>query len=379
MVLSAFKKRIKLLIFLLLLWACFRYLWDDYHRALAPRREKLPSDSGHCIRLRSSLSDRRALAGDARNISAVTLVTAYYSVTSKHTAQDYLRWVALFLLRVKHPLVIYTDCWTASKGQRLQSIIQYRHRKFPGATLIKFLDLDSTLLATRFAKVMRHQVSHDPEVMSFPGYLLYKLGLGSESFGHNYWLYMVWLMKFEALHDAVSTNLFGSAWFMWTDIGSMRQPAHLFYDWPSLSRLQQVPKDRVLVSLVSSFPDSVDMHHAQTAPTDLSTWPGRDHVDLIDTDHIAAGFIAFSAEENIYATVYAAITETYKRLASAGHLIVKEQTVLNAAFLLHRHLFALVPSVGDDSDDKWFYMHDWLAAPGERMKEGPVSHLLLPQ
>eukprot|EP00117_Sycon_ciliatum_P017689 scpid68408/ scgid16590/ len=324
-------------------------------------------DDGSCEWLERSLADVHEKRGERRcgpghDKHAVTLVTGYYRMRSKHSVDSYMEWVKLFLLRLHTPTVVYTNCQTVRGAPQIGEILRERQRLIPQRTHVRFLDLEHTDFARQFGPVFHTQESKDPE-----------LGVG-----HNYWLYLVWLLKMESLMDAVRADVFCSRWFVWSDIGALRSANHKYKNWPAVSRLDTVPQDRVLMGVISGFA-SGDQSKWADAPTDSSQWLRSGRHNLIDADHIIGTFIAFSMESNIHYEFYARLRETYKRLAAANHLIVKDQTVYNALFLLHRDLFALVPSRGASGDDQWRYVQHWLASADERFKQDPLTELLLPK
>eukprot|EP00117_Sycon_ciliatum_P046831 scpid75573/ scgid2462/ len=297
----------------------------------------------------------------------ITLVTGYFRIQSKHSVEEYLDWIELFLLWIRTPTVVYTNNRTVLDTPKFSSILLHREEWVPGRTRLRFLDLERTGLAREFGAILRQQETMDSE----------------RGKGHNYNLYLAWLVKLEALMDAARLNFFSSQWFMWSDMGALRY-THRYCDWPSLEQLNRVPHDRILMGLLKAFDRHFDNQPSRwadaTRTCDSSQWlvPGRS--ELIDSDHIIGTFIAFNTKKNVHKQFYKALRDTYRRLIAVPHSIVKDQTVYNAMFLLHRHLFALVPSAGGSGSEMWRYLQHWLSSANERRQDGaPLQPLLVPK
>lgn len=272
----------------------------------------------------------------------VTLVTGFYVMKSKHSISQYLHWMGIFLLHVDTPTVVYTDCDTLRRPGTLvtfASILKHRMLLMPNRTYSEVLDLNGTGLAREFGPVMWKQNSLDPE----------------RTHGHTYWLYLVWLVKVEALRDAVETNIFCSEWFLWTDIGSFRHEAHQFRSWPSLERLSKTPKDRIAMSLVVKFPKTKD---------GLNDPAHKVYKDVVTDDHIAGTFILANSKGGVLEKFYLALQQEYRTLIAHNYMIVKDQTVYNSLYLRRPELFFLVTSpASPDPDNCWRYFQVWLKDP----------------
>ena len=220
------------------------------------------------------------------------------------------------------------------------------------------------------APILCQQESQDPETKN----------------GHQFLLYMVWLMKTEALMDAIRLNPFQSQWFMWCDIGAFRYDKMTYRNWPSPERLELLPKDRVMMSLVRRFSNDIN----DTGFRDLQLSIRNFHVpETVFSDHLAGGYYAVNTQYGAHRVFYEALWSTYRYLVNQSVLVVKDQTVFNAMFLRNPTLFSLVPSTASSGMDTayeyilllfrylldwltgsdhnfWFYVQDWLATPSER-------------
>ena len=288
----------------------------------------------------------------------ISLVTGYYRMRSKNTMETYLSNMESFLLRLWTPTYVFTNNETFHINPFME-LLQKRAKLMPGFTHVIQRDLEDTDMAREFGPSLKEQESRDPETDR----------------GHNYWLYMVWLFKVEALMNAIELNSFCSEWFMWTDIGCFRYPDHKYQYWPAPERLNLVPKDRVLMSLVKPF-QSYD--NWLTVPDNRTQWLKKDWVDVIDGDHLAGTFIAMNTLTGVHHEFYHGLWYAYKQLQSVDHVIFKDQTAFNALYILLPNMFALVPSRHDGGPDYWVYLQSWLASREERPSTDAMSSLLLP-
>eukprot|EP00117_Sycon_ciliatum_P038358 scpid62023/ scgid28518/ len=305
-------------------------------------------------------SDRITATRQTSISHAITLVTGYYKVKSKHPVDDYMSRVENFLLRIWTPTVVFSDNATFSDVKKFRDIIAMRARLMPGRTHTVLQDMESTPLAKEFGPVMRRQEHRDPELFR----------------GHNYQLYLIWLLKTESLLRAVDENLFCSEWFMWVDIGAFRSNDLKFEHWPSLDRLSMVPKSRVLMALVNPFLKGHDRNWLEK-PENMDEWL-KEGESSIDGDHIVGTYIAFNIRLKAHEHFFRGLWYTYDKLASKDHLIIKDQTVLNALYYVMPELFAFVPCRDDAGIGNWMYLEAWLAEASERPNQEQLTSLLLP-
>eukprot|EP00117_Sycon_ciliatum_P032731 scpid73839/ scgid25321/ len=282
----------------------------------------------------------------------VTTVTGYYRIRSKSPATVYMRWLGYFLHRIASPIAFYTNCETAPS---LLEAMRKRGTLFRQRTHVEILELEDTPMARRFGAVLKQQESHDPE----------------RSIGHNYLLYLAWLMKTEALMATTRANPFCSEWFLWVDAGAFRSE-HSLKNWPSPGRLKTIPTDRALFELVNPFSNTLNI---TGIPKGGNTGPFlQSNRQNIRQNHMAGGFIGLNVRSGFHLKFYSMLLDTYQTFIDLGFTITKDQSVFNGLFFLHPELFALVQSHWRCGDG-WFHMEPWLAEKSEMKCE--LSPLLL--
>jgi len=133
--------------------------------------------------------------------SASTMVTAYFSVKSKHTHGEYMDWMRN-MLSLQDAMVIYTA------PSLIQEIRKFREHAC-SSTCIVAMNLEDTRVNQEFGpKFWQDQHQIDPE--------RHKVS------GHNSDVYRIWNEKFNFVQLAASSNPFLSENFMWSDIGCYR-------------------------------------------------------------------------------------------------------------------------------------------------------------
>ena len=214
--------------------------------AAVPKREDpLPhndwGEQGNCeCGSRATASERRLVPA-----ARTTLVTAYYNITSKHTHEEYLRWMDN-LLSVADDLYVFTDDAMmkvpgGSSMKQKDYILKRRKEISIGHTHVEVMELNAK---TTFA-VDPDNWTEPKEIFS-NGALWINQGDKEQNkhlqAGHRFWtrqhqidpegathhkdvkLYWIWLEKTEWVRRAAHHNPFGATFFTWIDIGYLRGP-----------------------------------------------------------------------------------------------------------------------------------------------------------
>jgi hypothetical protein len=138
---------------------------------------------------------------------SVTVVTCYYKIKSKHSFEEYDKWMNYFLNNVDCNLVIFTS----------PDLKEYLLEKRPGIlrekTFIickKLSDLD---LSQKYSNKWDYQYSIDQH----------------SRYGRTIECYIIWNSKLWFLKNTININPFNSDKFVWTDIGCLRESNYIPY------------------------------------------------------------------------------------------------------------------------------------------------------
>jgi hypothetical protein len=174
---------------------------------------------------------------------------------------------------------------------------------------------------------------------------------------HSPRLSMLWNEKAFFLQRGVRMNPFASKWFLWTDIGSLRDISLLSTTYPSERVLSMVPEDKMLLFQVEPFaprdrektPNGI---YAIFANQDERT--GCERVDRIQ----ATCFGGTRTAVERWAALYA---ETLELLIAQGTFIGKEQNNMTHVALDYPEAVYVVAVPHATRADRWFWFYEYLS------------------
>lgn len=270
--------------------------------------------------------------------ASTTLVTALYRFASKHSYSEYLSWSRGFL-QARSNLVVFTT-------DELLPTLRLTRRQLCGidCPTIWRTEFNSPLELPIFKNISqgqwRAQLEKDPERMIHRDYQLYGVWLGKAGF-----------LKLVALE-----NPFGSAFFLWVDIGIFRTEPFLSntHVWPSLTavkaalQLDTATRGRMLISLVRPA-DSLFCEPPQSL---------RD--ERLRNDATVGGILGGTARAivSFYRLVSNIINENNEQAIFFG----KDQLVYNYLLSTRPENFLVYKSYTDSCEQSWslmtFYFSD---------------------
>lgn len=179
-------------------------------------------DSLKNTQLQTVSSSRQELHREtARDSSCCTVVTAYFRIPSKHSDDEYDKWMQNFLSMVD-AMVIFTS------SDLVHLITTHRSAKMRRTQIIE-INLAAFGVTNMFGpSFWQEQIDMDPE----------------KSIHQSYELFWIWLNKPFFVAEAIQLNPFNSDIFAWSDIGCYRDNS--FNDKRWLQHLEWVSKQRIL-------------------------------------------------------------------------------------------------------------------------------------
>lgn len=170
---------------------------------------------------RETTQDFQLLKMDELIISRSTVVTAYFTVKSKHATEKYLKWMSN-MLSLQDAMVIFSSPEMVETMQSLR--IHAKNR-----TVIIPFDLNQVeLVQTYDNKFWQEQLKKDREKQAH----------------QSYQLFWIWLSKSFFIKTAIELNIFQSDIFMWSDVGCFR--SNFYRDRELVLHSSLIPHDRVL-------------------------------------------------------------------------------------------------------------------------------------
>ncbi|OWA52566.1 hypothetical protein BV898_17017 [Hypsibius exemplaris] len=253
----------------------------------------------------------------------VTVVTAYYNIPSKRSNDSYQEWMSNFLGTIPCHLYIYTDAASQSNIRRLRWRFLNRTR----IVIKSFSDLEMS----KRGGLWEAQRKLDTET------------------NHTKELYIIWNEKLHFVADAIRENIFKSNYFMWTDIGSFRNPLFLrrLISFPNGKRMRLLlGKDKVFL-LQPQNATATDM-----LPVSEGELPG---VQIAKQIPIAGG--AFAGHRDALLHYKDLYYGTMDRLIEEKRFVGKDQNTISAVAAMHPKMFCLVQAQQyfKGAGDRWFY------------------------
>jgi desulfoferrodoxin (superoxide reductase-like protein) len=249
----------------------------------------------------------------------VTVVSGYYPIPSKYTAEKYIEWIILFFA-IEAPIVFFT---TATLEPHLRALRGDRPIVF---IVLEFEELDAW---ARYNQI----------------WLLHHL-VDPEKAYHSPQLYAIWAQKPFFVKRAIERNPFNTTLFFWADVGVFRFGLNLddvtLRSFPSPTHL---PEDRIIIHAV--FP---------LEPGDDRVQPDGIIGDFSQKNRLMGGLWGGSASGCL--RWLAAYEDMLMRYMLAGRFAGKDQSIMISAYLTDRSLARVVHSTLPElpEEEQWFFL-----------------------
>ncbi len=247
-------------------------------------------------------------------LPGLTIVTAYYSVPSKHSNEEYSGWIKNFM-SLQDPVVVFTSPDLAPWIAGLRS-----HASNSTIVISEAL-IESPVYKSYPPSFWAEQHRMDPEASNH----------------QSYWPYIIWLSKTDWLSRGASMNPFSTGNFAWLDIGYLR---HSSYNNDRLFRMiPEASKRQVVLLDVDSLISHVD-------PSDAS----------YGKSFVGGGYI--SGSPTAISRYRSAYLKELQLSAELGEFIGKDQIQMRAACDNIAGLCRLIQPINDAEryGDPWFFM-----------------------
>ena len=164
----------------------------------------------------------------------VTVVSAYYSIKSKRSKEEYIERIKRFWSYIPCNLIFFTD-------KEHTPFIEDVRKEFKDITKVITLEFEE------FEALKKHPRSFWEK----------QHGINLEKY-HTPDLYMVWFEKKEFVLKSIKLNPFNSEYFVWCDAGisypntELERDINKFKDFPISSK---IPNDKMLLLKLKDFSD----------------------------------------------------------------------------------------------------------------------------
>lgn len=238
---------------------------------------------------------------------SITIVTAFFSMPSKHTKNNYLSWIKNFLL-LNENMVIFTD------NENYEYINSLRNSS------------NTHIIVTSIDKFNTYK---------YIDYWDYCKSIDIETV-HNTQLYILWNEKTFFVEKAINLNKFNSEYFFWMDIGCIRDEQMI----PHIKKFSciGIDKNKTIISKVSNVINK--QLNDDGISVDLQNKNGKS-CDIIN--YIQAGFFGGHTQAlKNWINLYKNELELFVRTKTFGG---KEQNIMcNISIKYPDNLYCLCPN-----------------------------------
>jgi len=244
-----------------------------------------------------------------------TVVSAYYPIKSKHSIQDYLKWILDFWPKIDCPLVFYTEPQIVS---HLESAFQGRNKtKIIG---VPFQELRAFTKLSGKTWLTTHSIDPEQNI-------------------HSPELYAIWYEKKEFVMRTIEINPFESDHFIWCDAGICRYPEWIPY-LRYFPRRDLIPSDKMLILRINPFEGLV-----------VDDIPGMfDKQNTVGGGILAGNRIAWITWSKAYDVML-------MKYYLAGRFIGKDQNIMASVILKEPNIAVLIdPPKSMNIIQRWFYL-----------------------
>jgi hypothetical protein len=248
---------------------------------------------------------------------SVTVVTCYYKINSKHSHDNYDRWMTNFLSNVSCNLVIFTS-------PDLVEYIAEKRMRFIDKTIIKTIELEDLPIYKLYKDLWAVQYQMDNQ----------------KDTGRTKECYVIWNSKLFFLREVMESNPFFSDKFIWSDIGCLRMHC---YDTSLMNQI------------INNYPIYEKISKTQIDIVLLEPIENAEQKIFIGERHFSGAI--FGGHKDVIMLLYELF---YKKLydhIQAGIFIGCDQQTISSIYNENRELFNCISCNNHSNDDyNWFYL-----------------------
>ncbi len=240
----------------------------------------------------------------------LTLISAYYRIKSKHSPEEYLRWISNLVILNKS-FVFFTN------KEFMNTLKEIRPKELHYKTVFIEMEIKDFYSYKKFYKEFKNSFEID-----------------FENSYHTFELYLVWAEKAMFLKKAILLNYFKSKCFYWIDAGYFRdnktEMKKYINDWPSTKKCFE--DKRFLIGQVK--------HFSESEKKKIINFNYEAHLKLQKDINVAANIFGGQKDNIIKFINY--YYQALKLFIKHKMFIGKDQNVYTYVFFLHREIVKLV-------------------------------------
>jgi hypothetical protein len=244
----------------------------------------------------------------------VTLVSCYYRLKqSKHRLHEYSEWIKNFILNLNNTnLVIFTS---QKDYAYIQSMMQNENIQYK----IFIREIDDFNISKVYPLIWDTHASMDP----------------TPSCGRGIDCYKIWNSKFELLKHAIVENPFHTDYFVWNDMGNVRQENIIPYlsSYPSSKKIS---RDKLDIILLNGFREPKTFYQNEV--------------------HFSGSM--FGSHKDVLLELHELFYRYFDLYVKNGYFIGCDQQIISTLFIRHpEKINPIFPM--DCHVDPWFYLYEY--------------------
>ena len=255
---------------------------------------------------------------------SATLVSCYYLLrNSKHSAQQYDKWIKNLLLNLTSNIIIFVG---KNEEKYISQILQNNN-------LLKINKKTYLLIVKEF---------HDlPLVAKYsPDFWTNQENIDKQKWcGRGQGCYKLWNSKFHLLKEAIQLNPFKSDKFIWNDIGNIRNEAGAIKFLNTYPTYNRISSDKLDIVLLKPFHNQTQFFFQDEVHFSGSLFGGGKEI-LLELCELFYLYFDIYAKKNMF--------------------IGCDQQILATVYLKNREKFnCIVPPINCIDIDEWFYLYKY--------------------
>lgn len=247
----------------------------------------------------------------------VTIVSCYYRLKkSKHRLEEYTQWIRNFVMNLKDTnLVIFTS---KHDYEYIHSIMNNKSIQYK----VIIREIEDFSISQKYPLIWNRQAEMDP----------------TPSCGRGIECYKIWNSKFYFLKQAILYNPFHTDYFVWNDMGNVREDKIIPY-LSTYPYSKKFSRDKIDIILLNDFRDN--------------------KIFLQNEVHFSGSM--FGSHKDTLIELHDLFYHYFELYLKNGYFIGCDQQILGTLFILHPEKFNAIYPV-DSHVDTWFYLYEYYSS-----------------
>ena len=252
-----------------------------------------------------------------------TIVSCFYKLSSsKHSIDEYDKWIRNFVLNINANLCVFTS----SNGKEYLTDILKNNVGLKYHIIVK--EINDYEIFKKYPNIWKEQEQKDP----------------NKKCGRKRGCYILWNSKFDLLKEAIELNPFNSDKFIWNDIGNIR--------------------DERIVPLLKNYPNANNISDKKIDIVVLQKFNDLKQKFFQEEVHLSGSM--FGGHKDTIMTLHKLYYNWFQEYLKNDKFIGCDQQILSSLVLHNFDLFNVIFPV-NSKVDVWFYLYQYYANKAEKI------------